>query len=250
MAFYDNNIEGASTFLKTALNENLSALTAAKLKMKLADLFVAQNKFNQALVYYTQIQMAVKNSPLAQQARFKVAKTSYYIGDFDWAETQLKVLKSSTSQLTANDALELQLLITDHMGIDSLNSALKRYAKADLLSVQKKPKEALLLLDSILTDYKTDPIIDQVLLFQAHLYESQKQYMKAASNYLQIIKDHEEEILVDDAYFYLAELYRTHLEDSEKAQLSYESIIFNHEDSIHFVEARNQYRILRGDLIN
>ena len=98
--------------------------------------------------------------------------------------------------------------------------------------------------------YKTDPIIDQVLLFQAHLYESQKQYMKAASNYLQIIKDHEEEILVDDAYFYLAELYRTHLEDSEKAQLSYEFIIFNHEDSIHFVEARNQYRILRGDLIN
>ena len=250
LAFYDNNIEGASTFLKTALNENLSALTAAKLKMKLADLFVAQNKFNQALVYYTQIQMAVKNSPLAQQARFKVAKTSYYKGDFDWAETQLKVLKSSTSQLTANDALELQLLITDHMGIDSLNSALKRYAKADLLSVQKKPKEALLLLDSILTDYKTDPIIDQVLLFQAHLYESQKQYMKAASNYLQIIKDHEEEILVDDAYFYLAELYRTHLEDSEKAQLSYKSIIFNHEDSIHFVEARNQYRILRGDLIN
>ena len=250
LAFYDNNIEGASTFLKTALNENLSALTAAKLKMKLADLFVAQNKFNQALVYYTQIQMAVKNSPLAQQARFKVAKTSYYIGDFDWAETQLKVLKSSTSQLTANDALELQLLITDHMGIDSLNSALKRYAKADLLSVQKKPKEALLVLDSILKDYKTDPIIDQVLLFQAHLYESQKQYMKAASNYLQIIKDHEEEILVDDAYFYLAELYRTHLEDSEKAQLSYESIIFNHEDSIHFVEARNQYRILRGDLIN
>ena len=42
---------------------------------------------------------------------------------------------------------------------------------------------------------------------------------KAASNYLQIIKDHKEEILVDDAYFYLAELYRTHLEDSEKAQL-------------------------------
>ena len=67
---------------------------------------------------------------------------------------------------------------------------------------EKKPKEALLLLDSILKDYKTDPIIDQVLLFQAHLYESQKQYMKAASNYSQIIKDHEEEILVDDAYFY------------------------------------------------
>tara|TARA_B100000767_G_scaffold149499_1_gene140828 strand:- start:2663 stop:4447 length:1785 start_codon:yes stop_codon:yes gene_type:complete len=250
LAFYDNKLDTASTFLKIALKENLPALTAAKLKMMLADVFVAQNKFNQALLYYTQIQLAVKNSPLAQQARFKVAKTSYYKGDFDWAETQLKVLKSSTSQLIANDALELKLLITDHKAIDSLYTALKRYAKADLLMTQKKPKEAILVLDSILENHKADPIIDQVLLFQAHVYESQKQYVKAASNYLLIIKNHKEEILIDDAYFYLAELYRTQLEDSEKAQHNYESIIFNHEDSIHFVEARRQYRILRGDLIN
>ena len=54
----------------------------------------SQQKFNQALVLYTQIQLGVKNSRLAQEARFKVAKTSYYKGDFDWAETQLKVLKS------------------------------------------------------------------------------------------------------------------------------------------------------------
>lgn len=250
LAFYDKKLDTASTFLKIALKENLPSLTAAKLKMMLADVFVAQNKFNQALLYYTQIQLAVKNSPLAQQARFKVAKTSYYKGDFDWAETQLKVLKSSTSQLIANDALELKLLITDHKAIDSLYTALKRYAKADLLMTQKKPKEAILVLDSILENHKADPIIDQVLLFQAHVYESQKQYVKAASNYLLIIKNHKEEILIDDAYFYLAELYRTQLEDSEKAQLNYESIIFNHEDSIHFVEARRQYRILRGDLIN
>lgn len=250
LAFYDKKLDTASTFLKIALKENLPALTAAKLKMMLADVFVAQNKFNQALLYYTQIQLAVKNSPLAQQARFKVAKTSYYKGDFDWAETQLKVLKSSTSQLIANDALELKLLITDHKAIDSLYTALKRYAKADLLMTQKKPKEAILVLDSILENHKADPIIDQVLLFQAHVYESQKQYVKAASNYLLIIKNHKEEILIDDAYFYLAELYRTQLKDSEKAQHNYESIIFNHEDSIHFVEARRQYRILRGDLIN
>ena len=250
LAFYDKKLDTASTFLKIALKENLPSLTAAKLKMMLADVFVAQNKFNQALLYYTQIQLAVKNSPLAQQARFKVAKTSYYKGDFDWAETQLKVLKSSTSQLIANDALELKLLITDHKAIDSLYTALKRYAKADLLMTQKKPKEAILVLDSILENHKADPIIDQVLLFQAHVYESQKQYVKAASNYLLIIKNHKEEILIDDAYFYLAELYRTQLKDSEKAQHNYESIIFNHEDSIHFVEARRQYRILRGDLIN
>ena len=250
LAFYDSKPDIAIAFLKTALNENLADLVEARVKMKLADILLSQQKFNQALVLYTQIQLGVKNSRLAQEARFKVAKTSYYKGDFDWAETQLKVLKSSTSQLTANDALELQLLITDHKGRDSLNSPLRLYAKADFLRLQKKPNEALEVLDSILKAHQTDPIIDQVLLFQAQLYASQKDYRKAQSNYLQIIKDYKDDILIDDAYFYLAELYRTKLGDLENATLNYESIIFNHEDSIHFIEARKQYRLLRGDTIN
>ena len=218
--------------------------------MKLADILVTQNKFNQALIYYTQIQMRVKNSTLSQEARFKAAKTSYYKGDFEWAETQLKVLKSSTSQLTANDALDLQLLISDHKGSDSLHTALKLYAKAELLSIQKKPTEALEVLDAILENHKTDPIIDQTLLVQAQLFESQKEFAKAEINYLRIITDYKDDILVDDAYFFLAELYRTKLMQTDKAKLNYETIIFNHEDSIHFVEARKQYRILRGDTLN
>ena len=250
LAFYDQNSQAAIAFLKRALKANLTDLASSELKMKLADILVTQNKFNQALIYYTQIQMRVKNSTLAQEARFKAAKTSYYKGDFDWAETQLKVLKSSTSQLTANDALELQLLISDHKGSDSLHTALKLYAKAELLSIQKKPTEALSVLDSILENHKTDSIIDQTLLVQAQLYESQNEFSKAETNYIRIITDYKDDILVDDAYFYLAELYRTKLQQLEKAKLNYETIIFNHEDSIHFVEARKQYRILRGDAIN
>ena len=88
LAFYDNNPDAAITFLKCALKANLTALASSTLKMKLADILITQNKFNQALLYYTQIQMRVKNSTLAQEARFKAAKTSYYKGDFDWAETQ------------------------------------------------------------------------------------------------------------------------------------------------------------------
>ena len=250
LAFYDANSEAAITFLKTALKANLTDLASSTLKMKLADILVTQNKFNQALIYYTQIQLRVKNSTLAQEARFKAAKTSYYKGDFDWAETQLKVLKSSTSQLTANDALDLQLLISDHIASDSLHTTLKLYAKAELLSLQKKSTEAIGVLETILENHKTDPIIDQTLFVQARLYESEKMYSKAEANYVRIITDYKDDILVDDAYFFLAELYRLQLNQIEKAKLNYETVIFNHEDSIHFVDARKQYRILRGDTIN
>ncbi|MDC1355525.1 hypothetical protein N8205_01640, partial [Flavobacteriaceae bacterium] len=204
LAFYDNNPDTAITFLKRALKANLTALASSTLKMKLADILVTQNKFNQALLYYTQIQMRVKNSTLAQEARFKAAKTSYYKGDFDWAETQLKVLKSSTSQLTANDALDLQLLISDHIASDSLHTALKLYAKAEVLTLQNKPTEAISVLESILENHKTDPIIDQTLFAQAQLYESEKMYSKAGANYVRIITAYKDDILADDAYFYLA----------------------------------------------
>ena len=107
----------------------------------LADILVLQEKFNEALIFYSQIQANLKNSTISQEARFKVAKTSYYKGDFDWAESQLKILKSSTSQLIANDALDLKLLISDNKYDDSTQTALKYYAKADLFAFQKETEE-------------------------------------------------------------------------------------------------------------
>ena len=177
----------AISFLKSALKEQLSAVDASRLKLKLADILVISNKFNQALLYYAQVQTTLKNSTLAQEARFKSARTSYFKGDFDWAETQLKVLKSSTSQLMANDALELQLLITDHKFGDSLQSPLRLYAKADFLNLQNNKTEAILVLDSLITQHNTHGIVDQALLFQAQLFQNTAQYQRAKHNYLKII---------------------------------------------------------------
>ncbi len=250
VAFYKNQPVEASNFLKESLKNQLAKHQEAKVKMKLGDILVFQEKFNEALIYYSQIQKMLKNSTLSQEARFKVAKASYYKGDFDWAESQLKVLKSSTSQLIANDALDLKLLISDNKFEDSSQTALKTYAKADLYAYQNKTDEAIELLDQVLQNHKTETIVDQALLKQAQLFEQKKQFDKAEANYLRIIADFKEDILADDAYFALAEIYNDHLGQPEKAQPLYERIIFDHADSIYFVEARKKYRAIRGDNIN
>lgn len=250
LAFYVQKPEEASAFLKQSLNLNLSAFQEATIKLKLGDILVLQEKFNEALIYYTQIQANLKNSTLSQEARFKVAKTSYYKGDFDWAESQLKILKSSTSQLIANDALDLKLLISDNKYDDSLHVALKLYAKADLMAFQNKTDEAISLLDTILTEHKAESIIPQAFLKQAQLFEQKKQYEKALVNYQSIITNYRDGILADDAYYFLAELYNNQLVQPEKAKELYEKIIFDHQDSIYFVDARKKFRMLRGDAIN
>lgn len=250
LAFNKKDTEIATKFLKKSLELNVSEYRKAKVKLLLADILVLQEKFNEALIFYSQIQANLKNSTIAQEARFKVAKTSYYKGDFDWAESQLKILKSSTSQLIANDALDLKLLISDNKYEDSLQTALKYYAKADLYAFQNKTEDAISLLDKILEEHKGESITDQTLFQQAKLYEKKKQFHKAEANYQQIIKDYKEDILADDAHYYLAELYNTHLAQPEEAKQLYEKIIFEFQDSIYFIEARRKFRMLRGDSIN
>ncbi len=251
LAFNLDQKQEAIQFLKELIErENLSRFQSSRVKMKIADVLVLQQKFNQALIYYTQVQNILKNNFLAQDARFNVAKTSYYKGDFAWAQTQLDVLKSSTSQLIANDAMELSLIISDNSLEDSTQTALKVFAKADLLAFQNKNQEAIAMYQKILTDHRGEKIEDEAFLRQAKLFEKEKQYEKAKVNYLKIIEFYNDDILADDAYYWLAELYVNQLEAPEKAKELYEKIIYNHADSIFFVEARKKYRTLRGDAIN
>ncbi len=247
LAFNTGKIEEGKTILREVLEKEMSKFEEAAVKMALADILVLDEKFNQALIFYSQIQKLLKNDVIAQMAQYKVAKTSYYKGDFEWAGIQLDVLKAATSQLIANDAMELSLLISDHSREDSTNTALKTYSRADLLGFQNRNREAIALLDTILTRHPGESIEDEALLKQGQLYEKEGEDEMAERNYLRLIELHSNGILADNAHFELAELYAGKLQNPEKAKEFYEKIIFNYADSIYFVDARKKYRALRGD---
>lgn len=248
-AFKMGETEEAVKMLQELSTKNLSGFDLAATKMQLADILVLEEKFNQALIFYSQIQNLVKNDELSQEARFKVARTSYFKGDFEWAQNQLDVLKASSSQLIANDAMELSMLIKDNSQEDSTQSALKKYARADLLAFQNRTTEAISLLEDILLNHKGEKMEDEALLKQALLFEAEENWNKAEANYLKILQHFSKDILADNATFFLAELYNKKLKNLDKAREFYEQIIFNFPDSIYFVEARRNYRQLRGDAI-
>ncbi len=249
LAFQYHKKEQAILNLKALSKQNLSRYQKASVKMLLADILVLDEKFNQALIYYSQVQNEVKGDVIAQEARFKVAKTSYYKGDFEWAQVQLDVLKKSATQLIANDAMQLSLLIRDNSIEDSTQTALKLYSRADLLAFQKKEHEAIKVLERVLENHKGEKIEDEALLKMGELYEIKEEYKKAEATYLKLIQFYNEDILADDAHYRLAKLYETKLNQPTKAKQYYEQIIFDFEDSIYFVEARKRYRMLRGDEI-
>ena len=255
LTFKKDQPNEAKTVLEEALNYSRSRFDKARIKLKLGDILVFTGNYNKALIYFSQIQTQLKNHELAQQARFKVAQTSYYKADFTWAKAQLKVLKGATTQLIANDALELFLKITDNEPVDSIPSGLKQLAKAELLSYQNKNEEALTELHSLFIPKNVfengltpgEVIYDDVLFFEAKLFIKQKKYDDAIASFSKIIAADNQGIYADDVYYEMAELYNNQLNNPEKASEYYQKIIFDYSSSIYLVDARKKYRKLRGD---
>jgi len=250
LGFKQNRKKEAIGFLKPLAKKKFSAIDVTKIYILMGDILVLDSKFNQALIYYTKAQKKVKNHYLAQEASFKIAKTSYYKGDFDWANTQLNVLKESTTQLIANDAMNLSLRIYDNTKdeSDEGDEALKLFAKAELLEFQEHNDEAITIYTTIITNYQGLSVEDDAYYKQALLFIKKDQLQKAIANFKKLVQFFPLSLLVDDTYFKLGRLYE-HLENIEEAKKAYEKIIFNHADSIHFVEARKAYRRLRGDTV-
>lgn len=247
VAFNLKNPKQGRSIIQKALDLPLDDYEVARAKMELADILLFEEKFNQALIYYSQIEMDLKNDVVAHEASLKAAKTSYFKTDIAWALKQFKELKSANTQLVANDALAYFLLINDNTAADSTQTALKEFAKGDYLLYQNRNQEAIVQFQSILRKYKGQEIEAVTLLRLGKIYEKTTAYNLALSQYQEIINRHNDGIYMDEALFFSAEIYNKKLKEIEKAKLLYEKIIFNHEDSIYFVEARKSFRQLRGD---
>ncbi len=247
-AFYLDDINKAMEILNEAINiPGGDAKLKAECKLELGDVLIFSGDVWEASLLYSQVEKLYKQDVLGQEAKFKNAKLSYYKGDFYWAQGQLSVLKAATSKLIANDALELSLLITENFGIDSLLEPMQMFSRADLLEYQNKDSLAILALDSILKAYPFHSLNDDILFKKYKIRFKQKRYLESEELLSLIVTKYNDDILADDANFYLGELYQYKLNDLEKAKKYYSELIEKFPGSSFTVEARKRFRKLRGD---
>ena len=249
LTFTADQPQKAISVLNKALENRLDKFQKAEIQIQLGDVLVYTGNYNRALIIYSQVQLALKSHALAQLARYKVAQTSYFKGDFEWANIQLKVLKRGTANLIANDALDLSLLIDDNTAQDSIPTALKKYAVADLLAYQNKKQQAIDSLSVLLKNFKGHSIEDEAYYKRGQLYEKLGNYKAATQDYIQITELKDNDILIDDALYKIAELYDLKLNQPDKAKDYYKKIVFEYPSSIYLVPARKRFRQLRGDVL-
>jgi len=261
LAFYvDKQSEAVNILNQAIANADRDIREKAAYKVDLADIQLYMGNVWDATLNYSQVDKDLPNDTIGQLAKFKNAKLSFYIGEFNWAKSQLDVLRAATSKLIANDAMYFSLLISDNEEeeeeeIDSLfmdntnnNIPLRYYAKADFLRFQNKDEEALIMLDSVLLVSPYGPLDDDVLYQKAQILIRKKDYFGAEILLKKVVETYSSDILADDATFQLAELYEYYLKDIPKAMEYYEKLMKEYPGSLFVVNARKQYRTLRGDI--
>lgn len=249
-AYYLDNLPGAIDQLNEMITlPGVNKTVAARGKISLADLYVIDGDVWEATLLYSQVDKEFREAFLGEMARFKNAKLSYYIGDFEWAQSQFDVLKASTSKLISNDAIDLSVFIMDNMGLDTTDVPLKMYAQSELLTFQNKYDEAFKALDKIQSSYPDHTLLDDILYAKAKIYVKQRDFASAIPLYEQIINKHAEEIRCDNSIYELAKIYEEQLDEPQRASELYEKLFVDFSNSTLAIQARKRYRLLRGDEI-
>ena len=250
LGFYGNQAEKAKAKLDRVIQlPGLTDMQKARIKMKLADVNVAMDSIWEASLLYMQIDEAFKFEPIGNEAKYKNARIFYFDGEFEYAQSQLDVLKQSTSKFISNDAMQLSLLILENYGLDSNYEAMSSYAKSELFLLQRRYAEAFQQMDSISIKFPQSVLNDDLLYLKGKAYAQQGAWEEASNYYQKVIATYPTELLADDALFQLATIQQLHFKDETAAMESYLKLIDNYPSSIYIDETRLQIRRLRGDAL-
>ena len=219
-----------------------------KCKLLLADVLLISGEIWDASLYYSQVDKAFKEDVLSHEAKFKNAKIFYYTANFALALSQLDVLKSSTQKLIANDAMELSLLITDNLALDTTANTMRMYAEADLLISQHRYEEAIAKFDSINSTLPYHSLNDEILMKKYEIDFRKQNYDEAAARLTEIVTKYGEDILADNALFFLGEMYQNIFKDKIRAADYYKNLFLNYTGSMFGIEAKKRYRKLTENM--
>ncbi len=247
LAYYAGDMQAASDLLYDIIEmPKVPKGTLNETKLELGDLLLFAGEQWDASLLYSQVEKANKEDVLGAAAKFRNARLSYYLHEFQWAKMQLAVLRASTSKLIANDAMQLSLLISDNMEEDSTFGMLERYAEADLLLYRNRLEEAWRAYDTITMLSLSHSLFDEVLLQKAKIRMKQGRYEEADSLLERLVTLYGEDILADDAVMMLAELNDKQLHNIDRARSFYEKLILEYPASLYVDSARKRYQELKS----
>lgn len=267
---------------KLIASPRVAPLTKAKAKLDLGNIYILKNEPWEATLLFAQVEKQQRETVLGYEAKLRNAQLSYYKGEFKLALEHLDILKQATTREIANDAMDLALRIKENTVYDTLGFSLRQFARIEQLLYQNeiaravielgylkagkvlmKQSEAFLydfidkqvLLDTegeyvwvtLPPRYQNRAMADDVYWLEANLRQQQGEYQQSAELFQKIVDEFPDDVLADDAFFRLGQVYEEQLRDKARAMDIYRQFLDKFPGSVYAAEARKRFRQLRGD---
>lgn len=220
---------------------------AAAAEYELGRLALLRGDLNPARMAFSRLVERLESGELADKARYELALIHFYQGEFEAARTVAEAINRNTSSLTANDAIELKVLLLENAGPDSLSTPLRMFARAHLLQRQRRPADATQALDKLLAEYGTHPLADDARFLRALTLRDAGQSEAAVTAFLEIPTLHPTSFRADRSLFMAAEIMEQDLGDTAGAIDMYTRLLTDYPGSLLTAETRSRIRKLRGD---
>ncbi|MBK9097068.1 MAG: tetratricopeptide repeat protein [bacterium] len=239
-----NDYDDAKKLLDTIVKEAPLSKNSADAYLELGNIAIIEGNLDEAEKDFNHLfKLMNANDEQKNKATYKLAKVNFYQGDFEEAKRNLSKVVMNLKDNSANDALELLLLLNPQMN-DSSN--LVTYAQAEFLAEQKKFIEASEI-------YKK--LADNKQAFVLHTISSIKygEMLIAVDNFTEAITvlegvsaEGEKNIYADKAVYLLAKINQYGIKNFSKAEEYYQKLLADYPKSIYTDDARAQILLLQN----
>ena len=244
--YMQNDPLKASENFKIVISDGVNSKSAGDAFIELGNIALLNGNLDEAELYFSKlIEKTHSNNKLHNLAKFKLARVNLFKQNFDEANNQLAAILHNLKDDSANDAIELSLVLNTTMN-DSSN--LVKFAEAEFLTEQKKFRQAANKYSLIYQNPQAFVLHSITKLRHAEMMLAEDDFDEAIRLFENIEEEGEKNIYADKALYLLGKTYHLGLGNREKALEVYERLMIEFPNSLYIDEARNEILLLRKKL--
>jgi len=244
--YMQNDPLKASKNFKIVISDGVNSKSAGDAFIELGNIALLNGNLDGAELYFSKlIEKTHNNNQLHNLAKFKLARVNLFKQNFDEANNQLAAILHNLKDDSANDAIELSLVLNTTMN-DSSN--LVQFAEAEFLAEQKKFSEAANKYSLIYQNPQALVLHSLTKLRHAEMMLAEDNFDEAIKLFENIAEEEEKNIYADKALYLLGKTYHSGLGNREKALEIYEKLLIEFPNSLYIDEARNEILLIRNKL--
>jgi tetratricopeptide (TPR) repeat protein len=210
---------------------------------ELAEILLKEGKTEESEKYLQMVNRINADPERKSSSRYKLAKIHFFKGEFEQSKEILDDLTGNLKDNTANDAIELSLILNTTMN-DSSNLLI--LAEGELLAEQDKFEEAKAKYQQLVENPRGFMISHLAKIRVAEMELARDNYETSTILLSKIADEKEKNIYADKALYLLGQIYQFGMNNAAKAVEVYESLLANFPNSLYLDEAREAILKLRN----